>query len=525
MSPAVRWTGLLFFAAGVSVAAFKVVRHELPLSPSEEQGPWQVELTVTVRGDGQRGSVRAMLPATEAGQRIFDERASSDRLDWEVQERESGRAGLWSGWLEGVHEVVYRFRVQSRAVDLPLRGAETVVEIPRAIRSLYMKPSTTIPSSAPSVKAQILDLDLPPPSDPVARIQTVFSFATHEIATERSAAGDVLLTLDRREGSPDGKERLLVALFRAAGIPARLCHGLELADGARPVPRVWTEVRLASEWISASSVEGWIGRRPADWIVMGRGTLSAVEASGARAVGHRYRALREHLRADEIASLMAPDDPVLSFLSLYRLPVGSQSLLHLLLLLPVGALITALFRNLIGVRSYGTFMPALIALALRDLTPAVGLALVGGVLAIGVSARFGLERLRLLMVPRLSILLCIVVLCVTAIALTSASIGSRDWLAGAAMPIVILTMWIERITITIEEEGIREAGVRVMWSLVIAAAILPVYQSTQISYLMFTFPEFVLSIVGGLVWIGGYTGFRLIELLRFRELGQEGVSR
>jgi hypothetical protein len=508
----------------MALSAFKVIQHELPLSPTEEQGPWQVELTVTVRGDGQRGSVRAMLPRSEAGQRIFDERASSDRLDWEVQDRESGRAGLWSGWLEGVHEVVYRFRVQSSAVDLPLRAPEVPSEVSRSLRSLYLKPSATIPSTAPTVQAQIADLDLPPPTDLAARIQTVFSFATHEIATERTAAADVLLTLERREGNPDGKERLLVTLFRAAGVPARLSHGLELADGARPEARVWAEAWLGGAWIPASSVEGWIGRRPADWIVMGRGTLAAVEASGARAVGHRYRALREHLRPDEIASLMAPDDPILSFLSLYRLPVGSQSLLHLLLLLPVGALITALFRNLIGVRSYGTFMPALIALALRDLTPPVGLALVGGVLLLGVSARFWLERLRLLMVPRLSILLCIVVLCVTAIALTSASLGSRDWLAGAAMPIVILTMWIERITITIEEEGIREAGIRVMWSLVIAASILPVYQSEQISYLMFTFPELVLAIMGALVWVGGYTGFRVIELLRFRELGQEELS-
>ena len=216
MSPAVRWTGLLFVGAGLALASFKVIRHELPLAPSEEQGPWQVELTVTVRGDGQRGSVRAMLPANEPGQRIFDERASSDRLDWEVLERESGRTGLWSGWLEGVHEVVYRFRVQSRAVDLPLRASAQPEAPGRTLRSLYLKPSATIPSTAPALRTQVEDLSLPPPADPAARTQMVFSFVTHEISTEHSAAGDALLTLDRREGSPAGKERLLVAQRGAA---------------------------------------------------------------------------------------------------------------------------------------------------------------------------------------------------------------------------------------------------------------------------------------------------------------------
>ncbi len=518
MSWAVRITGALLLLAGLALTAFKVVSHELPLTPTENQGPWQVELTVTVRGDGQNGSIRALLPGNEAGQRVFDERATSDRLAWELLDRPNGRIGRWNGWLEGVHEVVYRYRVQSTAVSVPLATEGPLDEVPRSVRSLYLQPSAAIPSTAPGVRTLTEDMDLPPPTDPIGRIQNVFAFAVHEIQSVPSATSDVLLTLDRREGTASGKEQLLTTLLRAVGTPARQVHGLILADGARPVDANWVEAWLDGQWVPLSAAEGWIGQKPADRVIVGRGSAPAIEATGARAVGHRYRALRTPLRPDEIASLMAPDDPLLSFLSLYRLPIGVQSLLQLLLLLPLGTLITAFFRNIIGVRTYGTFMPALIGLALRDLPPLFGLALVGGVLTIGVSTRFALERLRLLMVPRLSILLCVVVLCVTAIALASASIGARDWLSGAALPIVILTMWIERITITIEEEGRQEAARRVIWSLVVAAAILPVFQSEHATYLMFTFPELVISVMGLLVWVGGYMGFRLVELLRFRQM-------
>jgi hypothetical protein len=37
---------------------------------------------------------------------------------------------------------------------------------------------------------------------------------------------------------------------------------------------------------------------------------------------------------------------------------------------------------------------------------------------------------------------------------------------------------------------------------------------------MFSFPELVLCIMGLLVWIGGYTGYRLSDLLRFRLLAR-----
>ena len=64
--------------------------------------------------------------------------------------------------------------------------------------------------------------------------------------------------------------------------------------------------------------------------------------------------------------MMAPDDPILAALSLYRLPLPTQKVLRGLLLLPLGALVVAIFRNGIGIPTYGTFMPVLIAYAIRD---------------------------------------------------------------------------------------------------------------------------------------------------------------
>ncbi|HXV36503.1 MAG TPA: UUP1 family membrane protein [Myxococcota bacterium] len=523
MSPAIRLAGALFVALGVAIASFKVVRHGIPLAPTDEHGPWEIELRVSARGDGERGSVRAMLPSTEPGQTVFDERTTGERLTFAIQEGGDGRVGVWAGRLEGVHELVYRFRVQSTGLDTPIVEVPTASEPPPKERDLYLRASVTFPVSAPAVAQQIERFDLAPASDPAARIQTVFSFVAHEVQTVDSGGDDALLTLESREGSALGKERLLVTLLRAAGSRARLAQGLELREGTVPVPRTWVEVGLGGSWITLSAAEGVLGRRPESWVVLGRGTRALVEATGVRAVGHRFRAQREPLRPDEIASLMAPDDPVLSWLSLYRLPIGTQNMLRWLLLFPLGAVVIAIFRNVVGVRTYGTFMPALIALALHDLPLLWAAGLLGGVLGIGVVTRIALERLRLLMVPRLSILVCVVVFCVTAVALINQQLGGRDWLSGTVLPIVILTMWIERITITTEEEGPIEAMKRALWSLVVAAAVLPIFQSQRAGYLMFTFPELTFCAVGVLIWIGGYTGYRVVELLRFRSLAQEAI--
>ncbi|MDJ0790074.1 MAG: UUP1 family membrane protein, partial [Myxococcota bacterium] len=347
MSLAVRITGALLIAFALAVAGFKVRRFDIPLAPTEPLGPWSVELTVSVRGAGQSGSVTALLPANEEGQRIFDEQPVLDRLDFEDRRFGGNRVGVWSGWLEDVHEVAYRFRVQLREVAIDWAPADAP-ELGRDARRVATRPTPELPSSAPEVKALIKALPLPSREDPQARVRALFAFVSHEIATEPTAGDDALLTLARREGSTIGKERLLATLLRAVGMPARLVHGLALRDAQRPEPAVWVEVRSGDRWLPMSSAEGFFGIRPDTHLVLGRGAQAPVEATGVRAVGHRYRALRQRLRPDEIASLMAPDNPLLSALSLYRLPVGTQTALHVLLLIPIGALITAIFRNGIG---------------------------------------------------------------------------------------------------------------------------------------------------------------------------------
>jgi hypothetical protein len=108
------------------------------------------------------------------------------------------------------------------------------------------------------------------------------------------------------------------------------------------------------------------------------------------------------------------------------------------------------------------------------------------------------------------------VLSVTVLALIGHDTDTRDLFAGVLFPIVILTMLIERISITLAEEGVREALIRSAFSVLVAVAIYPVFRSTRAEYLMFSFPELVICAMGILVWIGGYTGYRLADLMRFR---------
>ncbi|MEN8183176.1 MAG: UUP1 family membrane protein [Myxococcota bacterium] len=514
MSRATAITGLLLVALGLCLLVWKALVLGIPTLPSRLEGLWSVELEVDARGRG-RGSIRVPMPSSEDGQVVFDEHTSSDRLLFTVRTEGDQRTGVWSGRFSGMHEIVHGFRVELSPVQAAI-PPDPIPEPPAFIRERYGEATAVLPAAAPEIREVLATLRLPSATDPAGRTRMLFGFVSDEIAPVSTGSDHALLTLGAREGRPEGRTRLLVTLLRAAGVPARPVLGLALRSDATLASEAWAEAWLAGQWVPMSPDGGFFAHHPEDLLVLRTGSLERIDSTGVEAVGYRYRARRETLRPEELAALMIPDNPFLAEISLYRLPLATQGVLRALLLLPLGALVIGLLRNVAGIPTFGTFMPILIAFTLRGTSLGLGLGMVAIVIGLGIAGRLVLERLRLLLVPRLAILLCLVVLSVTALALLGEDFGRRDLTGAVLFPMVILTMLVERFSVSLAEEGARTALVRAGYSLGVAVLVYPLFRSSIAEHLMFTFPELVVSIIGLLVLMGGYTGYRLSDLVRFR---------
>ncbi len=520
MNRAATVTGSVLAALGLSIFAWKTLVLQLPILPSNVENLWRVELELEARGSGQRGSVRVALPSADAEQEIFDERQTSDRLVFTIRNERGQRTGVWSGKFDGVHSISHTFRVQLADIPLPI-PTDLAQKPTKDIVAAHTRASSRFPVDAPEIRELVASIAPPAPNDPLGQMRTLLGYVTDEILTATTGSSDALLTLAAGEGSQVGKSRLLVSLLRAVGFPARLAAGLRLHAQRDARETVWVEVWVGGRWIPLSPTLGFFGSRPANILLLRSGSSTLIEETGLEAISSRYRVLRESLDAKEVASFMVPSNPLLAAVSLYRLPVGSQEAVRILLLLPIGALIISVFRNLVGLRTFGTFMPLLIALALRDLSLSLGLSLVGSVIALGIVSRLFLDRLQLLLVPRLGVLLCVVVLAIIAQSLLGRSYEVKDLFASILFPVVILTMLIERYSITSAEEGPGAAVRRLASSTLIAVCIYPVFRLDALVHVMFGFPELVISTMGALVAIGGYTGYRLAELWRFRSFARQ----
>ena len=211
-------------------------------------------------------------------------------------------------------------------------------------------------------------------------------------------------------------------------------------------------------------------------------------------------------------------DSFIGRISLLHLPVQTQSVYEVLLLVPFGILVIVVLRNFVGLSSFGTFAPVLIALAFRETELVKGILLFMMIVSMGLVFRFYLERLRLLLVPRLAAVVTIVVLLMTAISLFSDRMGVETGLSVSLFPMVIISMVIERMSIVWEERGAMTSIQEGLGSLLMASLAYSVISIDVLEYWVTVFPEVNLIVLGLIVALGRYTGFRLTELIRFRQL-------
>jgi hypothetical protein len=203
------------------------------------------------------------------------------------------------------------------------------------------------------------------------------------------------------------------------------------------------------------------------------------------------------------------------------LPSADRQLVEFLLLLPVAALVCCVVRNVIGLHTYGTFAPALLGLAFRDVPSPLGLFLLVTVLSVGWVLRRGVARLNLLQVPRGAVMLSIVAGLLVAFILLSNHSGRPVAQAIPFLPMVIVTGLIERFWTTEEEDG-SPAALRTMANTLLTAfAVFAVVRIGIVHRTMIGHPEAIGFVVAGLLLIGRYTGYRLTELARFRPMAEE----
>ena len=420
---------LLLLALGGLIFAYKVIWLGFPVLPDTTSEQWIVQARLEIHP--LEGPVRAslMLPARPPGFMVSEENFISRGFGLTVEEDLFRRQADWA--IRRLREpkilyyraTVFRDTLERRLANTPDFPAAPVLEEPWGSALQDLVADVRVESAdIESFTAEVLDRLNDPAADENVRL----------------FLSDVDSPLDRAQ--------LAQKVLAGAHIPSLLVHGIMLARDVQAAGfKTMLAVHNGDDWLLFDPQSGQPGR-PDDFMIWHRGGEELATISGARLEDLQVSIKRRVESALDLATQRSEiKESFVGRISVLELPVQTQSVYEVLLLVPFGILVIVLLRNFIGVSSFGTFAPVLIALAFRETELVKGILLFIMIVSLGLLFRFYMERLRLLLVPRLAAVVTIVVLLMTAISIISNQIGAETGLSVSLFPMVIISMVIERM--------------------------------------------------------------------------------
>lgn len=496
------WLSLLLLVAGFTLIIWRVEVYGYPLLPDAEDVSWTVQTRIRIEPGEGPVKLTLKLPHKTPGLARLREDFISRGFGLDVQDKPEERSATWSIRRSNSSSTLY-YRAQFYR-DPENDDFAPVPAYPQ-VPQLEEPFATAMRSLADRAREKSAD---------------IASFASAIIAEINAAAPSEEISLFLNSPEYAGrKAEVAQTLLAAARIPSRQINGLLLVESERQAELTpWLAVHNEQRWLFFDPVSG-DEMLPQNLLIWWLGDTPAVAVSGAEVTSLQWSVRRNLVTSLELAERRADEhDFGLAALSLKHLPLQVQSVYATLLLVPLGALVLVFMRNFIGLRAFGTFMPVLIALAFRETGLLSGLVLFALVIAVGLILRMYLERLRLLLVPRLAAMVTIVVMLMLLISLLSSALEWEVGLSIGLFPMVILAMVIERMTIVWEERGPGDAMIESAGSAVIAVLAFLVMGLDVVRHMVFVFPESLLIVLGLTIACGRYSGYRLTELIRFREL-------
>ena len=501
---------ILFFATllsfiGLSIALYKGLVLGIPFTPDNRSSVYKIGAKISFEAKGEPVKVSFAIPKKQQGIRIISKETSSEEYGYNINHTKEGERAEWAKREpKGMQSIFYN-------IDVVMDKEEMKKVSNKPIKShkgenLYGWDNQTVER----VKSFLHEV--------YTHSSDSYSFAAQLLKELKSRKDSQLITVLKNKNR-NSLESIASNLLNYQGIQARIIKGLILKNDRRNLKlKLYIEVYGSKKWQLFSLEKGRMVKAR-NFFIWQRGAVPILDSFGTKnaevtfSIAQRNVSTKSLVLGDPLVSNKAIID-----LSLLSLPVSEQNAFRHILLIPIGALVVVFMRIIIGLRTSGTFMPILLALAFMETELVTGLILFISIVGIGLIIRSYLSHLNLLLVARISSVVIVVIGLMSVFSILSYKLGINEALTITFFPMIILAWTIERMSILWEEEGAKEVFVQGSGSLLVAVLAYFAMSSETIAYLSFNFSELLLVILAITILLGRYSGYRLFELIRFRKI-------
>jgi hypothetical protein len=463
-------------------------------------------------------SLKTYIPKNNIRQRISRENIKNDTTLSFVRKEEIGEniRAIWKTNAKNTyHSVDYEFVFEGKDRNYSI---PKVFNIASGKYRKYLKPTQNIQSDHEMINELAAQLKQNTQTDKEV-IKNIFDYVYAIPSAPIITLTDAVTTIKQNRASCNGKSRLFVALSRNLGYPARIKGGIIVENTEKRTSHAWAEVLINETWVSFDALNNHFGYLPANYLELYQGDKSLITHTSGIQFDYTYKMDQIHhisflkMNTEEIHNL-----PGFSLWHLIDKNVIPLATLHLLLLLPIGGFLVAFLRNVVGLQTFGVFLPVLIAFSLLHTGFISGIAIFTGLIMFIGLISYPFDKLGLLYTPKLVISLTIMV----SVILLATHFGIKHniaWLTKLTFfPIIILTISAERFSRSTLEDGYIKAIDKLFQTLITTAISYLILSWSWLPSVLVLFPEITFLIIALSTLLGRYIGIRWVELFRFKPL-------
>ena len=478
------------------------------------------EYTVELAFEGFGGDVQlsTYLPVTDERQTVISEDFDLGALAFDDQVTADGRLAEWNGKPpEGQHLVRYTAQLSTRALRYELPAGLGFGGSPSDVARRALEETDAIAYRHPEFRSLWSKIRPEQSADRVQVLRAIFQY-THEKIEPAPFKGytDALTALRLGQASCNGKSRLFVALARLNGIPARLVGGVILEPGVKQASHQWVEAEIGGEWVPFDPLNGHFAEIPANYLLLYRGDQFLFSHTRDINFDHTFRIRRLLVPLSAMTREESAGRGWLAGVS--RFIASNERISGVFLLFPLAALIVTFCRNVVGLRTFGVFLPMLVAAGCVYTGLFAGMLGFVGILAIGAATHRWFRGMRVLVVPRIAAVITVLTTLILLGGVLLSESASHRLALLALFPVVILSFAAERLQQMMEQSRVGELAWMMVWTVIVTLLCYLAFSSALLRGLFFRFPELLLVVLAVQLAVGRWTGIRASEYHRFLRL-------
>ena len=497
---------IILFVIPLSLFVKKVQTNHLSIDEIVPKEVYNVELNVDMTNAGNLSKLKTYLPSQSERQKIYNQQIHCDSSLFSVNINSSGNLLEYIVNEKEQYQKLISFDVECKSIRFNIPSDSPFELDFNHDMQKFLEPGKYIQSNHKDI---ILLGDSLKQTTFFKTVLSNFDYVSQIPNSYSNLLTNAHRTYKQQRASCNGKSRLLTAIFRSQGIPARVAGGLILEQTEKKTTHVWTEVYYRGNWIPFDALNDHFAFLPANYLELYKGDEFLFTYSKQLDLDYMFIIKKNY---QNISKAQFGELHLWALVKDIHIPFN---LLRTILLLPIATLLIAILRNVVGIKTFGVILPALIGLALINVNFYSGILAFATAILIVTLVHLLLSKWSLLYVPRTAIILTFVIISLLGLTLIGIKLELEIMETAIFLPIVIIAITAERFARTLVEDNASDAFKSLGYTFLTAILSCCVFSSKLLLGILLTYPELYFSTILILMILGRWIGMRMSEYRRF----------